>query len=119
VEVAVLNHHGYIDSMNEFFVGALQARVWILFVWDSAHPTARVYSRLQSKRIYPGPREIFATNMHEANRTVVVGLDKLASDRGHVVIRVSPGGDAYRVFTLDDSAETYKITSIHGPYECR
>jgi len=119
VEVAILNHHGYIDSENEFFVGSLRPRVWILFVWDSAHPTARVYSRLQSARIYPGQRDIFATNMHEANKAVVVGLDKLASERGHIVVRVAAGGASYSVFTLDDSAETYKITAIHGPYDCR
>ncbi len=119
VEVAVMNHHGYIDSENAFFIGALRPRAWILFVWDSAHPTARVYSRLRSTRIYPGPRDIFANNMHEANKTVVAGLDKLTSERGHIVVRVAPGGSSYRILTLDDAAETYKITSIHGPYECR
>ncbi len=119
VEACLLNHHGYIDSQNEFFVGALRPRVWILNVWESAHPTARVYSRLQSTRIYPGPRDIFATNMHEANRLVVVGLDKLASDHGHVVVRAVQGGETFRVMVLDDSAETYRVKSIHGPYESR
>jgi hypothetical protein len=119
VEACILNHHGYIDSENAFFVGTLRPRVWILNVWDSAHPTARVYSRLQSTRIYPGPRDLFATNMHDANRLVVVGLDKLASARGHVVIRVAPGGDTYKVVILDDSAESYRVTAVHGPYESR
>ncbi len=119
VEVAMMNHHGYIDSQNTYFVGALRPRVWIFNVWDSAHPTARVYSRLQSTRVYPGPRDIFATHMHESNRNVVVGLDKLASDHGHIVIRVAPGGASFRIFILDDSAETYKITAVHGPYESR
>jgi hypothetical protein len=119
VEVAVLNHHGYIDSQNAFFVGTLRPRVWIFFVWDSAHPTARVYSRLQSTRVYPGPRDIFATNMHEANRTVIQGLDKLRSQHGHIVVRVAAGGATYRVIILDDSAESYRVTAVHGPYEAR
>jgi len=118
VEACILNHHGYIDSQNAFFVGTLRPRVWILNVWESAHPTARVYSRLQSTRVYPGPRDIFATNMHEANRLVVVGLDKLASDHGHIVLRVTPGG-TFGVIILDDAAETYRVKSIHGPYESR
>jgi len=117
VEAALLNHHGYIDSQNAFFVATLQPRVWILNVWDSAHPTARVYSRLQSKRLYPGPRDIFATNMHEANRIVVTGLDRLTSARGHIVIRIAPGGDTYKIVILDDSSESFKVTSIHGPYD--
>jgi hypothetical protein len=119
VEASLMNHHGYIDSQNAFFVGTLRPRVWILNVWESAHPTARVYSRLQSTRVYPGPRDIFATNMHEANRQVVVGLDRLASSRGHILIRVSPGGETFKVVILDDSAESYQVTAVHGPYESR
>jgi beta-lactamase superfamily II metal-dependent hydrolase len=119
VDVAMMNHHGYIDSQNAYFVGTLRPRVWMFNVWESAHPTARVYSRLQSTRVYPGPRDIFSTHMHESNRNVVVGLDKLASDHGHIVIRLAPGRDTFRIFILDDSAETFKIKSIHGPYESR
>ncbi len=114
-----MNHHGYIDTQNAFFINTLRPRVWILNVWDSAHPTARVYNRLQSMRVYPGPRDIFATNMHDANLLVVVGLDRLTSSHGHIVIRVAPGGDSFKVVILDDSAESYKVTSVHGPYECR
>jgi hypothetical protein len=119
VEAALMNHHGYIDSQNAFFIGTLRPRVWILNVWESAHPTARVYSRLQSMRIYPGPRDVFATHMHDANRVVVVGLDRLASDHGHVVMRVAPGGKTYTVIVLDDKTESYRVTSVHGPYESR
>lgn len=119
VEAALLNHHGYLDSQNAFFVGALRPMVWVLNVWESAHPTGRVYHRLQSTRIYPGPRDIFATNMHDANLLVVVGLDQLKSSHGHVVVRVAPGGSSFRVIVLDDSAETYKVKSVHGPYQSR
>ena len=119
VEASVLNHHGYIDSMNAFFIGALRPRVWILSVWDSAHPTARVYHRLQNTRLYPGPRDIFANNMHEANRIVISGLERITSSRGHIVVRTAPGGDSYKVMILDDSAESYRVTAVHGPYQSR
>ena len=119
VEAALLNHHGYLDSQNAFFVAALHPMVWVLNVWESAHPTGRVYHRLRSTRVYPGPRDIFATNMHDANLLVVVGLDQLKSSHGHVVIRVDPGGGSFRVVILDDSAETYKVKSVHGPYQSR
>ena len=119
VEVSVLNHDGYMDSMNATFVATLRPRVWILPVWESAHPTHRAYYRLQSTFLYPGPRDMFATNMHEANRVVVVGLDRLKSDRGHIVVRVAPGGERYHVIIVDDSAETHKVTAVHGPYESR
>ena len=33
VEASVLNHHGYIDSQNAFFVETLRPQVWILSTW--------------------------------------------------------------------------------------
>ncbi len=119
VEVSLMNHHGYIDSQNAFFVSALRPQVWLLSVWDSAHPSPMVYKRLLSEDLYPGPRDIFTTNMHEANKLVVVGLDKLASDSGHIVVRVAPGGDSYKVIIIDDNVESGRIKSVHGPYITR
>ncbi|MCX6617824.1 MAG: hypothetical protein NTZ98_17215 [Acidobacteria bacterium] len=119
VEAAILDHHGYIDSQNEFLVATLRPRVWVLSVWDSGHPTARVWSRLQSQRIYPGPREVFATDLHPGTRVVISGIEKLASDRGHIVLRVSPGGGEYRVVIVDDSSESHRVTKVFGPYQSR
>ena len=119
VEVAVLNHHGYVDSQNINFVQMVRPRVWVIQVWDSAHPTAMVYQRLQSTELYPGPRDIFATHMHPSNKEVVVGLDRLTSDSGHIIIRVAPGGDSYTVLVVDDSSEEDYVRSVHGPFESR
>jgi hypothetical protein len=44
-------------------------------------------------------------------------MDQLKSDHGHVLVRVDPGGDTYRVLVLDDSAETYNVLATHGPYQ--
>ncbi|MCL4401301.1 MAG: hypothetical protein M1436_01370 [Acidobacteria bacterium] len=115
VEVNVLDHHGYIDTENAFLVSTLRPRVHILSVWSPSHPDTRVLRRLLSTRLYPGPREIFATNRMEANR-VFIGGAPFASEHGHIVVRVEPGGARYRVFILDDSAETGKIIAVHGPY---
>jgi hypothetical protein len=89
-------------------------------VWSPSHPGSTVLARLQSTRLYPGPREIFATNIMEATR-IVIGdaLTKLASQQGHILVRVAAGGESYRVIVLDDSEESYKARSVHGPYQSR
>jgi beta-lactamase superfamily II metal-dependent hydrolase len=117
VEVAVINPHGTRDSTNAFWVSALRPRVWIVPVWSADHPGHDVLDRMLSTRLYPGPRDVFATNMIEANR-IVIGplLDRLASSQGHIVIRVAPGGGSYQVFILDDSSESYRITKVFGPF---
>jgi hypothetical protein len=120
VDVALLDHHGNRDSTNAFFVSALRPRVWIIPVWSSDHPGHDVLDRMYSPRLYPGPRDAFATNMIEANR-IVIGplLDRLAAARGHVLVRVAPGGASYQVLVLDDSSESYAVRSVHGPYDAR
>jgi hypothetical protein len=120
VEVSVLNHHGNRDSQNAFFVASLRPQVFLISVWSADHPGHDVVERMYSERLYPGPRDVFATNMLEANRLVIGPLlDRLKSAQGHIVVRVDPGGDTFRVIVLDDSAETYRVKSIHGPYQSR
>jgi len=75
---------------------------------------------MYSTRLYPGPRDVFATNMLDANRLVIGPLlDRLLGAQGHIVVRVAPGGASYQVIVLDDAAETYAVKAVHGPYESR
>jgi beta-lactamase superfamily II metal-dependent hydrolase len=117
VDAAVVNHHGNRDSTNAFFVTTLRPRVWILPVWSADHPGHDVLDRMYSTRLYPGPRDVFATNMLDANR-IVIGplLDRLAGAQGHIVIRVAPGGATYQVIVLDDAAETHRVVKVFGPF---
>ena len=74
---------------------------------------------MYSEGLSPGPRAVFAPNLLEANRVVIGALlDRLKSAQGHIVVRVGEGGDTLRVMILD-SAETYNVKSIHGPYQSR
>jgi beta-lactamase superfamily II metal-dependent hydrolase len=120
VEVHVLNHHGFHDSANALFLGALRPLVHIMHVYAPSHPGHRVLSRLLSTRIYPGPRDIFATNIMDATR-IVIGdaIDRMKSRQGHILVRVAPPGDSFHVIILDDSEESFKVTAVHGPYMSR
>jgi beta-lactamase superfamily II metal-dependent hydrolase len=117
VEVAANNHHGNRDSTNAFFVSTLRPRLWILQVWSSDHPGHDVLDRMLSTRLYPGERDVLATNMSQANKDVIGPLlDRLLSDQGHIVIRVEPGGVTYRALVLEDSDESMRVKAVHGPY---
>ncbi len=120
VEVNVLNHHGNRDSENAFFVGTLRPQVDIIPVWSSDHPGPGVLQRLLSTYIYPGPRDIFATNMLESNYLVIgERLKQLKSAQGHILVRVDPGGAIYHVIILDDSNTALNVKSVFGPYRTR
>lgn len=120
VDVAANNHHGNRDSTNAGYVSALQPRFWILQVWSSDHPGHDVLDRMYSQRLYPGERDVLATNMSQANKDVIGDLlDRLMSDQGHIVIRVEPGGASYSALVLEDEDESMRVKAVHGPYESR
>ena len=118
VDVATLNHHGNRDSQNEFYVKTIKPKVWVQQTWSSDHPGHEVLRRITSRFLYPEERDLFATNMLEANKNVIgPSLERsYKSTEGHIVVRVLPGGKEYYVIILDDDTEDYKVEKIFGPY---
>jgi hypothetical protein len=68
--------------------------------------------------LYPGDRDLFSTNMLEANRIVIGPLidRSYKSQQGHIVVRVLPGGKTYYVIILDDTKTDMPVKSVFGPY---
>jgi hypothetical protein len=116
VEVNVTNHHGHFDAQNDFFIRTLRPKIHLIQSWVVNHPAPSTLSRLLSTRLYPGPREVFATNITEVGSIFIgPGADKI-NGQGHLVIRVDPKGNTFNLFVLDDSDENYTIKAIYGPY---
>jgi beta-lactamase superfamily II metal-dependent hydrolase len=118
VDIATMDHHGNRDAVSEFLVKTLRPRVWIEQVWTADHPGHEVLIRTMSSYLYPGPRDLFATNMMEANELVIGPLveQSYKSRQGHIVVRVLPGGASYYVIILDDSREDAVVRQVFGPY---
>ena len=116
-DVHVVNHHGSLEEENPFWLATLRSRVMIVPAWAATHPSPDVLKRMLSPRIYPEPRDIFVTLFRDATKAATgARAAQVASDHGHVVVRVEPGGARYWVLVLDDATESYHITSVHGPY---
>jgi beta-lactamase superfamily II metal-dependent hydrolase len=118
VDVCEANHHAYYDAMGVPFLQAVRPRVHIIQVWSPSQPAANILARMLSSGTYPGERDIFVTNTMEETRVVSGRMDSLKSQQGHIVVRVSPGGENYMIYILDDSKENFKVLAIHGPYDC-
>lgn len=118
VDVAVAAHHGLFDSTGADVVRALRPRVWLIDIWHVSHPSTTTLERLFSQRLYPGPRDVFATALSAANSLVNDRLTKrFASSAGHVIIRVAPGGASYRIVVTDNSDESDRVIRVFGPFE--
>ena len=116
VSVAVANHHGYFNANGERYVRALRPKVFVIPAWDSAHPTVNVLNALFSTALYPGKRDVFATMVKQENRIANKRTDNLSSREGHVVVRVEPGGDSFKVHVVANTDESDRVTASFGPY---
>ncbi len=118
VDVATMDHHGNRDAVNEFLVKTFKPRVWIGQTWSSDHPGREVLLRMTTLYLYPGDRDLFSTNMLEANRIVIGPLidRSYKSQQGHIVVRVLPGGKTYYVIILDDTRIDMPVKAVFGPY---
>ena len=68
---------------------------------------------------YSGDKHWFFTNIHPTTAsTYPYEVAKMASQNGHVVIRVAKGAEFYYVYVLDDTDMNYNVKSIHGPFTC-
>ncbi|MBA7590694.1 hypothetical protein ES708_32822 [subsurface metagenome] len=111
VDIATLNHHGNRNSQCPSYVRTIRPRVWVMQNWTSDHPGDGVLRRLTSQKLYPGPRDIYATSILDATKNVIGSLVEktIMPKTGHIVIRVYPGGSSYKMFVLDDNSDEYDI----------
>ncbi len=118
VEVTTLDHHGNRDGTNEFFLKTLQPKVVVEQTWCSDHPGQEVMHRLLSDYLYPGEKNVFATNIQEATKqTLGYWFTKgYKSMFGHVIVRVLPGGDKFYVLIAETENEKVVIKKVHGPF---
>ena len=119
VDVLKANHHGSWDANGIAFLAALQPRVLVVTPRADGHPAVNTYRRMTSQRVWPGPRDIFLTHLSSATATTTYGVAEAGTPQGHIVVRVAPGGERYRVFVLDDRDERRTVKAIFGPYSSR
>jgi beta-lactamase superfamily II metal-dependent hydrolase len=119
VDVAVLNHHGWLDSTNGAFLQMLRPKVAVIPAWHATHPDHSVVRRLRSPGKGIERPELFLTTLLEAPRAVLsyLGSDVFRNAEGHVVVRVAPGGGSYTVLVLDATSEAAPVVSRFGPYQ--
>ncbi|MDR2849451.1 MAG: hypothetical protein LBW77_02775 [Verrucomicrobiota bacterium] len=102
VDAMSMDHHAYRDSSNPAFLAKLRPQVMVIPVWDMWHPHDDAFARMTDKTIYPDERAIFATGLHEKTKARLGAALGTIRPQGHIVIRVSNGGERFRVFVLDE-----------------
>lgn len=119
-DVHVTNHHGSIDPASAFFLKTLRSPVIIIPAWSATHPSQDSLKRILTTRLYPAPHDVFITALRAPTAASIgARVEQLKATHGHIVVRVAPGGDSYRVYVLDDLSADAPVLSVHGPYAAR
>jgi len=118
VQVAVADHHGYMNACGPDWVRALQPKAFVINAWDSAHPTIVALDNMLSQDLYAGPRLVFSTATKPEAAITIRRMSEIASQNGHVIFRIPPGGNSFEVFVRDSSVPNGDVVSHFGPIEC-
>jgi len=118
VQVAVADHHGYMNACGPDWVRALQPKAFVINAWDSAHPTIVTLDNMLSQDLYAGPRLVFSTATKPEADITIRRMSEMASQNGHVIFRIPPGGNSFEVFVRDSSVPNGDVISHFGPIEC-
>lgn len=109
IDVVQCNHHGYSDAMNDAFIQATHPQAFIIPIWDSFHPEPEPLASMLSHELYEGERDVYAAGI-VANTRKRLGKDgAMIKPDGHVVVRVYPKGEKFRIYVLDNKSDQYGI----------
>lgn len=113
VDVATADHHGYFDACGSAYVRNLDASAYIIQAWHPTHPAMAVLQRLLDA--WPGRalRNVYATRLSKESRVINARfVPDLRWVGGHVIVRVEPGGHAYRVIVTDSASEDDNVLFV-------
>ena len=114
VTLCKMNHHGCSNAMSEAFVRAVRAQAYVSCIWCPGQVVEQTLSRMASREIHAGFDPLILPNLMpkcQAERYKGRDFMKNIATKGpaHVVVKVLPGGDAYRVYLLEAHDESMRI----------
>jgi hypothetical protein len=109
VDVCKTNHHAGSAGMSADFVREVRAQAYLSSVWQSRMVDHKSLSSMCSRVLYPGERIVCFGDIASSHRSVAQAYGSDIPPPGHAVVRVAPGGDAFRVFTLSTHDESMTV----------
>ncbi len=120
IDAMKADHHMSVNCLPEAQMSILKPRVVVTqsFAQRTDQPMLSTVEALLDNKYYKGDISLYFTCIDPVISTPNANLYDRCHINGHVVIRVTPGGDEYYVFQLDDTNNLYKVKSIEGPIKC-
>ena len=114
VSVCKTNHHSFPAAMQDGFIRATKPQLFLSSAWSPNQQNIASLKRMTSRENYEGERIVaygaipeFKMRQFKQN-----GLDSYLAPAGHAVVKVNPGGFAFRLYTLSSQDESMRIIGI-------
>lgn len=123
VDVCKANHHSYKDGTPQTFTDAVNARVYVICVWDRWHlqdntATAMVLDEKGTAK----DKLMCPTGVHPGNAEMMqdkAWRSRLVENGGHVVVKAYDGGKKYKVYYLTANDESMTVNLVFGPFDAK
>ena len=114
VQVCKTNHHAYWTAMQDGFVKAVRPKLFVSSSWSPNQQNLESLKRMMSPENYKGARivaygAIPDFRMREFREN---GLDGCLAPAGHSVVKVEPGGAAFKLYTLSAADESMRVIGV-------
>ena len=122
VDVCKANHHAYKDAMTEGFLRHIQARQFVIPVWDYEHIQPKIIQRMAACSADAKDPKVFPTEMPKHLKEYYAKepwMQSVAPVAGHVVIKVFDEGRQYQIYVLSARDEQMQVQQVYGPYHTR
>ena len=112
VTVCKMNHHGCSDSMDEAFVRQVRAQAYVACMWCPGQLAPKTLKTIMAysvpailPNLMPARRKAREINEPYMKNIFVPYV-------AHVVVKVLPGGKAYRIYLLEARDESMNVLSV-------
>ena len=114
VDVAKTNHHAGPWGMSAGFCREIRAQAYLSSVWQARMVDRKSLDAMCSRELYPGDRIVFFGYVADKAKSVAESFGRDIAPAGHAVVKVAPGGDAFRIYTFDASDESMRVLSVRA-----
>jgi len=114
VSVCKTNHHSFPIAMQDGFIKAVRPQLFLSSAWSPNQQNIVTLKRMMSRENYDGERIIAygAIPEFKMRQFHQHDLDGCLAPVGHAVVKVNPGGFAFRLYTLTSQDESMRIVGI-------
>ena len=116
VTVCKTNHHGCGDAMCADFIRSVRAQAYITNVWSHWHVDKGTMERMSSRELHPDFDPLIIPNFMPTDRAekfrdmpFMKNVPPETKDGVHVVVKVAPGGETYRIYLVDARDESMRV----------